>query len=129
MTQKTLIKKYLESLYPDWIKEFEIYRINTPAGFIGPRGCRDCRELLADGEIEGELRGKYRWIRANSVAKVEGEVKTSLPTSLNIGKIPPEPRQEFIKVPIAGTIQDRKSNYRTNYRPEFLKRESQKSLL
>lgn len=64
MTQKSLIKKYLESLYPDWIREFEVHRINTEFGFIGPRGERDIREMLADGEIEGKLEGKYRWVRA-----------------------------------------------------------------
>jgi len=73
MSQKEIIKKYLEDIYPEWVREFEIYRINTPWGFIGPRGPRDIREMLAAGIIEGRLVGKYRWIRAkpSKAARVE----------------------------------------------------------
>ena len=115
MKQKQIIRQYLQSLYPDWIREFEIHRINTEFGFVGPRGERDIREMLADGEIEGELRGKYRWIRA----KMCGCEPKKLTENTPLG--------------FAYTQKMCKKHFEENYRPEVLaerrRTESQKPLL
>ena len=62
-SQKEIIKKYLESV-GDWVLEYKIRCIETPFGFVGARGDRSVREMFHDGEIDGKIEGKYRWVRA-----------------------------------------------------------------
>lgn len=63
MTQKEIIKSYLKSRSPEWIKEGLIRGINTDFGFIGFRGDRDVRQMIKDGEVEAKFEGKYRVVK------------------------------------------------------------------
>jgi hypothetical protein len=54
MTQKEIIKNYLfEALEKGdgWVLGGTIRSLETREGFIGFRGCRDCREMFNNGEI------------------------------------------------------------------------------
>lgn len=86
MTQKTIIKKYLESL-GGWVREFEIHRIDTPFGFIGPRGERDIREMLADRILEGAFDGRFRIVRIKPEPKPESNYRPEVLRQRMIEKI------------------------------------------
>lgn len=64
MTQKQLIKKYLESLQGAWVKSFDLRGKQTPFGFTGHQADRRARELAQAGEIEHRFNGKFAEYRA-----------------------------------------------------------------
>ena len=61
MTQKEIIKKYLEGR--GWVKEGLIRGINTDYGFLGFRGDRTVRDMIKSGELEAKMDGKFRIVR------------------------------------------------------------------
>ena len=63
MKQREIIKLYLNSRYPEWVKEGLIRGRNTDFGFIGFRGDRNVREMISNGEVEAKFEGKYRVVR------------------------------------------------------------------
>ena len=65
MTQKQIILAHLKD-YGGWEYEFKLRAIETKYGWIGARGDRNVREMLASGELEGKFdryEGKYRMVR------------------------------------------------------------------
>lgn len=62
MNQKTIILRYLED-FRDWQFEYKVRSLDTTFGFIGARGDRNVRDLLANGLLEGKKEGKYRMVR------------------------------------------------------------------
>lgn len=48
---KAIILKTLDMNPGKWFKSYELQQINTPYGWIGSRGSRDCRDLAATGKI------------------------------------------------------------------------------
>lgn len=61
-SQKQIILSYLKDL-SDWQEEYKIRAIDTPFGWIGARGDRDVRELIAEGKVDHDWRGKYRIVK------------------------------------------------------------------
>ena len=74
MNQKQIIKKYLGA-ENDWVMEGKIRSINTPWGFIGFRGDRNCRQMVADGELEHKMIGKYAYVRVKSQVEYLPRIK------------------------------------------------------
>lgn len=69
MDNKTKILNYLSiSRRGEWVMEGLIRGINTEWGFIGFRGDRDVRDLISQGKLESEKRGKFRVVRARTTA-------------------------------------------------------------
>ena len=62
LTQKEIILAYLKDLN-DWQEEYKIRAIHTPFGWIGARGDRNVRELIEDGLVDHDMRGKYRIVK------------------------------------------------------------------
>lgn len=65
-TQKEIILDYLKDLN-DWQFEYKIRAIHTPFGWIGARGDRNVRELIAEGKLDHEMKGKYRVVKHKQV--------------------------------------------------------------
>lgn len=66
MTDKQIIIAYLKLLREQgdgWILGGKVRSIQTPFGWIGFRGDRDCRELVRKGVLEKRMNGKYAEIR------------------------------------------------------------------
>jgi hypothetical protein len=63
MTQRDIIINYLSAL-GTWQYEYKIRAIRTQDGsWIGARGDRDVRDLVARGVLERKLDGKYAMVR------------------------------------------------------------------
>jgi hypothetical protein len=65
MTQKQIILNHLKD-YGGWEYEFKLRAIETKYGWIGARGDRNVREMLASGLLEGKFdryKGRYRMVR------------------------------------------------------------------
>ena len=62
MTNQERIIFYLRDL-DSWVLEGKIRSIETPYGFIGFRGDRDCRELVRKGLLEKRMNGKFSEVR------------------------------------------------------------------
>jgi len=51
MTQTQIILATLRKRYPEWIYSYQLQKVETPFGWIGPSGERCCRELREAGLI------------------------------------------------------------------------------
>ncbi len=73
MSYKDIILKLLDDR-KDWVKEYDLEKVNTNWGFLGTSGGRRARELAEVGMIERRISGKYAEFRA----KVEEPTQTKL---------------------------------------------------
>lgn len=89
-TQKQIILEYLKDLN-DWQFEYKIRAINTPFGWIGARGDRNVRQLIKDGKIDHDMKGKYRIVKHKEVnigkllpqSSITIKIKDGLPIAVN----------------------------------------------
>ena len=66
MTQQAIIIRYLKSVrdFGDgWVKAGTIRSKDTPWGFIGFRGDRDCRDLVKARRLERRMNGGFAEVR------------------------------------------------------------------
>jgi len=61
MTQKEIIMRLLSN--GEWIKSYELVKVNTPWGWLGTDGTRRARELVESGWAERRKNGKYEEFR------------------------------------------------------------------
>jgi hypothetical protein len=74
MKQKEIILSYLKDLN-DWTEEYKIRSLHTPFGFIGARGDRNVRELIAENKVDHAMSGKYRIVKHKEVVSEKPIVK------------------------------------------------------
>lgn len=75
LSYKQIILKTLEAEPTRYFYSYELEKVNTPFGWIGIRGSRDCRELAAKGLIEVNHDEKYARYRAISPEMVSLRTK------------------------------------------------------
>lgn len=75
MTYKAIILKMLDAEPHKWFYAWELEKVNTPWGWVGLRGSRDCRELAARGDIEANHDEKLVRYRQKPLHKIVEERK------------------------------------------------------
>ena len=63
MTQKQIIFKLLRDKR-DWVVSFDLQKVNTDYGWLGTSADRQARQMVEDGVIDRQRRGKYSFFRA-----------------------------------------------------------------
>jgi hypothetical protein len=57
-----IIMDYLRDI-DDWVLAGKVHGIDTPYGWIGFRGDRNCRDLIEAGKLEKKPNEKLCWVR------------------------------------------------------------------
>ena len=63
-----IIMQYLEG--KDWTLAGKLRSLQTPYGFIGFRGDRNCRDLVEAGKLERRPNERFCWVRKKEKEKV-----------------------------------------------------------
>ncbi len=72
LTQKQIILAYLKQ-HGGWVREYLIRGFQTDFGWIGARGDRDVRELVASKQLLANKDGKYRIVKYKPMVVVREE--------------------------------------------------------
>lgn len=66
MTQSQIVLKILEEAN-DWVVSYELSKVSTKWGWVGPTGDRRARELAENGVIERKHDKGYAWYRKTPI--------------------------------------------------------------
>lgn len=70
MTQREIIYNVLRR-NGDWTPSYALIKIDTQYGWLGTSADRMARQMVEDGEIERQQRGKYAYYRIKGAAPVK----------------------------------------------------------